>query len=243
MKDVGLTKTGVVNSRVHLPCNRDMVKKISRSPKQLTLFLKLHTVEVVAEFVLWRDDVGEVFRSVYENQRDWGGAIWHQKWYREAVELGDSMAQYNLGGEASWDGDEYQAFSWFQKSADQGHASAQYQLGDCYYEGKGVAQDYSKAAAWYQKAADQGDDDAQCDLGRCYYFGNGVEQDYRKAVEWFRKAANREIGSAEAMCYLGNCYRYGTGVEQDREQAINGIKKRPWTARAMKTCRKLYGRP
>ncbi|WP_306539755.1 tetratricopeptide repeat protein [Megasphaera sp.] len=225
LKNVGLTKTRVVNSRVHLPCNRDMVKQISRSPKQLTLFLKLHTVEVVAEFVVWRDDVGEVFHRAYENQRDWGGAIWHQKWYREAVELGDPMAQYNLGVEASWDGDEHQAFSWFQKSAEQGYLSAQYGLGDCYYMGKGVAQDYSKAAAWYQKAADKGHVDAQCDLGRCYYFGNGVEQDYRKAIEWFRKSANREIGSAEAMCYLGNCYRYGNGVEPNREQAIKWYKK------------------
>ena len=91
--------------------------------------------------------------------------------------------------------------------------------------GKGVAQDFSKAAAWYQKAADKGHVDAQCDLGRCYYFGNGVEQDYRKAIEWFRKAANREIGSAEAMCYLGNCYRYGNGVEPNREQAIKWYKK------------------
>ena len=45
---------------------------------------------------------------------------------------------------------------WYQKAVTQGNAAAQYHLGVCYEDGKGVAQDDTKAVEWYQKAAAQG---------------------------------------------------------------------------------------
>ncbi len=213
----------LADTRIYFPCNREMAKAISSSQEPFTLLLRLHTVDDAAEIALWRDDVGEVFRRLYETPQDWLYAKWHAYFYRDAVDLGSPSAQFTLGQMCGSDYE--QAFSWFQKAADQGHDSAQNQLGLCYYEGKGVEQDYRKAAAWYQKAADQGYDVAQYHLGNCYYHGEGVEQDYGKAVAWYRKAVEREFANPWAAYQLGECYRYGNGVEQDCGQAVKWYKK------------------
>jgi len=42
-----------------------------------------------------------------------------------------------------------------------------------YKEGKGIAQDYNKAADWCKKAAEQGLADAQLNLGLMYQNGEG----------------------------------------------------------------------
>ena len=127
--------------------------------------MRLHTIDAVAEMVLWRDDVREAFCRLYETRQDWMYDKWYAKFYREAVDLGFPMAQFDLGQMC---GSDYEkAFAWFKMSADQGYASAQNSLGDCYYEGKGVEQDYRKAIEWYQKAAGQGYDEAQYHLGDC----------------------------------------------------------------------------
>ena len=191
--------------------------------------------------VLWRDDVREAFCRLYETRQDWMYDKWYAKFYREAVDLGFPMAQFDLGQMCGSDYE--QAFAWFKMSADQGYASAQNSLGDCYYEGKGVEQDYRKAIEWYQKAAGQGYDEAQYHLGDCYYHGEGVEQDYGKAVAWYRKGVEREFANPWAAYQLGECYRYGTGVEQDREQAVKWYKKSDHGRRSLRTnCRNLYGR-
>ena len=211
------------NTRLYIPCNREMAKEISASRESFTLCLRLHTIDAVAEMVLWRDDVREAFCRLYETRQDWMYDKWYAKFYREAVDLGFPMAQFDLGQMC---GSDYEkAFAWFKMSADQGYASAQNSLGDCYYEGKGVEQDYRKAIEWYQKAAGQGYDEAQYHLGDCYYHGEGVEQDYGKAVAWYRKGVEREFANPWAAYQLGECYRYGTGVEQDREQAVKWYKK------------------
>ena len=92
----------------------------------------------------------------------------------------------------------------FQELSNKGYAEAQYYLGYCYYNGKGVTQDYTEAVKWYRKAAEQGNAQAQCNLGYCYKYGKGVTQDYTEAVKWYRKAA--EQGNATAQYNLGSCY-------------------------------------
>ena len=49
------------NTRLYIPCNREMAKEISASRESFTLCLRLHTIDAVAEMVLWRDDVREAF--------------------------------------------------------------------------------------------------------------------------------------------------------------------------------------
>ena len=77
---------------------------------------------------------------------------------------------------------------WYTKAAEQGYTVAQEELGTCYYEGKGVAQDYEKAVYWYTKAAEQDYSVAQFRLAECYALGLGVPQDDREAHEWWKKA-------------------------------------------------------
>ena len=53
------------------------------------------------------------------------------------------------------------------KTANQGNADAQFQLGLCYYAGKGVRKNYTKAATWIRKSAEQGHERAQYHLWWC----------------------------------------------------------------------------
>ena len=80
-----------------------------------------------------------------------------------------------------------------KRNAEQGDAYAQYSLGFCYYNGKGVAKDYTEAAKWWRKSAEQGHAGAQTWLGYCYEYGQGVQQDYSEAVKWYRKAAEQGL--------------------------------------------------
>ena len=124
----------------------------------------------------------------------------------EKAKTGDVNVQYILGsyyysksneGEQSYS---KAAAYWLERAAEQGHRDAQSMIGDCYYEGNGVEQSYSKAAYWYKKAAEQGDSDAQLNIGVCYYNGDGVEKSKTKAIYWFRKACNNfEDKACEAL--------------------------------------------
>ena len=89
---------------------------------------------------------------------------------------------------------------WLVKSAEQGCASAQYALGFCYVTGRGVEQDYTKAAEWHSKAAKQGHPESQYYLGCYYWNGLGVEQDISLAQYWYSAAAKQgHKGAVEAI--------------------------------------------
>lgn len=96
-------------------------------------------------------------------------------------------------------------------------------LGENYRDGKGVTQDYSKAAEYLTKAADKGNTNSQAVLGMLYADGKGVSQNYTKATEYLTKAANK--GDAESQFNLGNLYAYGKGVTLDMEKAKSYFKQ------------------
>jgi TPR repeat protein len=132
----------------------------------------------------------------------------------KAAELGDAVAQFNLGlryynGQGVLQ-DYKEAVKWWSKAAEQGHASAQFNLGLRYALGEGVAQDYKEAVKWWRKAAEQGAAHAQYNLGASYANGQGVPKDDKEAVKWYRKAA--EQGYASAQYNLGVRYANGQGV-------------------------------
>lgn len=58
-----------------------------------------------------------------------------------------------------------------------------------YELGRGVKQDYAKAAHWYRKGAEKGYADSQNDLAKLYEDGRGVPQDDRQALYWYSRAA------------------------------------------------------
>ena len=75
-------------------------------------------------------------------------------------------------------------------AAEQGHAYAQLLLGTMYEEGRGVSQDYKRAAGWFTLAAEQGEADAQLLLSTMYGLGHGVIRDYVYAHMWGNLAAS-----------------------------------------------------
>ena len=89
----------------------------------------------------------------------------------------------------------------YEQVANAGNAEAQNKLGNSYYNGWGVAQDYTQAAKWYKKAAEQGSDAAQNNLGFCYENGYGVTKDINQAVEWYKKAADQGNINAQQVLF------------------------------------------
>src|ERR1044072_6858947 len=69
-------------------------------------------------------------------------------------------------------------FNAYMKSAENGDPMAQWNLGKCYFYGRGITQDFSKAFEWFSNSANNGYAKGQCDLGSCYYYGRGIAQDY-----------------------------------------------------------------
>jgi len=78
-------------------------------------------------------------------------------------------------------GDYGTAYEKWEPLAGQGDTDAQFNLGLMYYYGKGIAQDYKKAAKWYRLSAEQGDANAQFRIARMSTAGQGAPQDYKKS--------------------------------------------------------------
>jgi TPR repeat protein len=105
-----------------------------------------------------------------------------------------------------------------QAQAAKGDAQAELDLGRAYHLGKGVPQDFVKAAELYQEAAAQGNAKAMYNLGYIYQHGQGVTKDGVMAGQWFQKAAN--LGLASGQLEIGLSYFFGDdGFKQDYSSA------------------------
>lgn len=102
--------------------------------------------------------------------------------------------------------------------AEQGDSTAQFKLALLFYNGRGVAHDYSQALDWFKKAARQGHPLAQFNAGYMYENGEGTPQDYLEAAKCYRESAER--GNQLAQYNLGYLYEKGRGVPQDEVQAL-----------------------
>ena len=78
----------------------------------------------------------------------------------------------------------------YQTWSNQGDEEAKYLMGLCHEEGRGVEQDYTKAASYYLEAAEKNVKDAQMRLAICYAQGLGVEKDPKLAKKWRSKSTN-----------------------------------------------------
>jgi TIR domain/Sel1 repeat len=103
------------------------------------------------------------------------------------------------------------------------NSRAMVELGMDYVRGRGVLQDYQKAASWLRKASEAGDPTGMNNLGVLYANGNGVPKDYQQAATWYRKAA--DAGYAPAMANLGSLYEKGNGVPKDSLKAVDWYRK------------------
>jgi TPR repeat protein len=80
------------------------------------------------------------------------------------------------------------------RAAEGGNMNAEAQLGWMYANGRGVPQDYVKAAKWYYLAAAQGLGWAQYALGMVYNKGQGVRRDFILSYVWLNLSASQATG-------------------------------------------------
>jgi TPR repeat protein len=80
------------------------------------------------------------------------------------------------------------------RAADRGNMNAEAQLAWMYANGRGVPQDFVKAAKWYYSAAVQGHGWAQYELGMLYNKGLGVRRDYILSYVWLNLSASQAVG-------------------------------------------------
>lgn len=90
--------------------------------------------------------------------------------------------------------------------AENGNPEMQWVVGNCFYDGRGVEINYSKAAEWFKKSADQGYPGGQASLGFLYLNGlGGLEKDPKLGFEWIQKSVEQE--DARGWFTLGQYYR------------------------------------
>ena len=77
----------------------------------------------------------------------------------------------------------------FTVAADRGYPGAQYNLGMAYLQGRGVAQDDSKAAKLFLAAAREAHLSAQFNTALMYFEGRGFEKNPVRAYYWASIAA------------------------------------------------------
>jgi hypothetical protein len=71
-----------------------------------------------------------------------------------------------------------------KKQAIAGDADGYLQLGKFFSQGRGVAQDYSRALENFQSAAERGNPEAPYFLSNLYLYAKGVKKDYRQVYLW-----------------------------------------------------------
>ena len=100
----------------------------------------------------------------------------------------------------------------------------EFQQGMKFYEGIGVAKDFSRAIDAFQKAAAAGNAQSMAKLGWMFWFGEGVEPDAAQGAVWFRRGA--AAGNAEAQYWLAVFYEKGYGnVKKDGPASLDWMRK------------------
>jgi TPR repeat protein len=108
--------------------------------------------------------------------------------------------------------------AWYTRAAELGNTKAQIALAKLYLNGKGVAQDRTKAAELFRKAAVDGNEpEAQYALGVLLEHGDGVKQDDIEALLWYRRAA--AAGLPLAMYRAGLVHLTSKKVPRDYTRA------------------------
>jgi uncharacterized protein len=114
------------------------------------------------------------------------------------------------------------ALAWVRSAADDNNSRAEFVLGYLYDHGRGVPQDYAKAAKYYQVATLQGHRIAPNNLAALYYRGLGVPRDDRKAVELLLLSADR--GDPTGRYNLGAAYVLGLGTHRNPAEAARWFR-------------------
>ena len=149
------------------------------------------------------------------------------RWYRKAADQGDHKAEtwyekiLKLTGSGNGAGEPGKGQDY--AAPEHAEAGSAFLMGENYYYGRGVPQNYSKAAEYYTKAARYGRPEAQFRLGCMYQWGQGVSENLSEAYRLCRSAA--EHGYAPAQHQLGFMYHSGIGVKKDYSMAAFWYRK------------------
>ena len=125
--------------------------------------------------------------------------------YHQAAELGDLVAEYNLGVFYEYgtgvDIDLQTSAMYLERAATKDHPSANLNLGLLYQRGFNGEPDYIKAMHYFVRAMELGNAKAEGCIGFLYQHGLGVEQNTLKAIEFFEICAKR--GQVHCQYNLG----------------------------------------
>ncbi len=91
------------------------------------------------------------------------------------------------------------AFCHFRQAAEWGEPLGLSGLGRCYYEGKGIGQDYDKAFACFERAALLGDLRGIKGLAKCYTLARGVDLKPAKALTLLARNSSASASSSNAF--------------------------------------------
>ncbi len=114
-------------------------------------------------------------------------------YFEKALALGDNVGYGLLGATYGELNDYFNAKRYAEIGCNEVsniQAGSCYNLGQMYYSGRGVRQDYHKAAELYKKACDMKYGRACNELGLLYGVGKGVRQNYSIAKEYYGKACD-----------------------------------------------------
>lgn len=119
------------------------------------------------------------------------------------------------------------AFQLAKKGCDLKDGESCNYLGILYQEGKGTAQNLTKAFLIFQNLcySDSGYKQVGCyNLALCYANGQGVEQDYKRAFNSFKELCDKDKMSS-ACAITGEYYYNAKGIRQDYRKAMEYFGK------------------
>ncbi len=115
---------------------------------------------------------------------------------KQAAELGNAEAQYNLGycyqeGVEVPKNDSI-ANTWLLKSAKQGWLNAQFKIAYSYAVGRGTTKNDGQAFYWALQCAKQGDPECMFNVVSCYQEGIGTDKNLDSTLVWATRLATLE---------------------------------------------------
>jgi len=133
-----------------------------------------------------------------------------RRYYRDAAQRGDPVAQANLAtllnNHRGGADDPAEAFGWNLRAARQGEPRGLNGVGYAYLTGHGVARDPNQALSWLRAAAEAGQPNAMHSLAGMYLQGTAGAQSPALAYTWAALAArnypanDEKRPAAEALC-------------------------------------------
>lgn len=123
------------------------------------------------------------------------------EWYRRAAELGEAMADYNMGWHLEQAGKLSEAYAHYRKAADGNDDSAWWALGRFYENGVVVAQDGKEARRCYETGEKLGSVKCKMRLARCKLLGIGGRREKKAGLDLCRQALELAKESSEKEDY------------------------------------------